>query len=694
MKKLLFTTAFLAVVLLCGAQGTWTMLNPNPTLKDLIDVSFATEEKGWVVGRSGIILHTDDGGENWEMQHYDAQDDLWGVWFVDEYKGWAVGWDYIYHTDDGGENWESQNPPVFVGDLFDVFFLNHDTGWVVGTYEILFKTIDGGENWEKISNNLSDTKFFDRVLFTDANHGIVVGSQNLFSDGLIMITEDGGYTWNETTPAGFSGFNDVYFRDSLHGWVCGNDYKIVSTNDGGYTWTEIPVPASGFRGIHFYTEEKGILVDSYHTLFSFDGGMTWDSNGYIGAPSSLRRFRSFGGDFGVAVGFKGAMVKTLDGGNTWQTMKKGLTGSIFDIGFFNTFDGLTISGSASESHLYRTFDGGFSWVQDSIINEGPCYMMRIIGQTCFILSSSHKLLVSYNAGTDWEVFEVPSVNWQYSDMHFVNNNTGYLCGYNGEIFKTNDGGHTWTDKSLSSSNVFIDLFFVTENLGWLIESTMDKVYRTTDGGNTWDITTLEDYIVCQPQRLWFLDEQVGFATTYEGKLFKTSDGGDTWESIVNLPGAYEAEIIFTDNDYAWYKSLNKLYHSTDGGNTWSGPKQFEQGILTTMFFFDETKGWVGGHNGFISMYDYIVSQPDIQHTKPMLQLQPNPANDFIKISTGDLTEIKSIRVFDVFGREVHHVELKRALHAYILDLSAFAPGTYLLQTESNTGKKAAKFVKK
>ena len=693
MKKLLLITVFVTAIAMCSAQGTWTMLNPNPTLKHLTDASFVSQDEGWVVGEDGLIMHTSDGGENWETQHSNTYFDFSAVFFVGEDEGYAIGSHHIYYTDDGGENWETQDHPASQGAFLDVFFINQDTGWVSGRVNTLFKTTDGGENWEKIEVNLPEPKHFYRLMFTDALHGWIAGSQYISSDGFIAVTNDGGYTWTETTPVGFSGFNDVYFLDSLNGWACGEDDAIVHTEDGGNTWTEIPVNGLGseFQGIHINPDKSGILVNSYWAFFTFDGGLTWDSVVSVGTSASLQRFRLFDNGVGIAVGDYGAMVKTCDSGQSWQRMNKGITSKILDIGFFNPLDGMAIAGYY-HADLYLTHDGGATWTMDSTLNVSFFYMMKVSGQSCYLLSASNKLYVSHNAGADWIIRDVPTIDYRYTDLQFLNENTGYICGPNGKFYKTIDGGQTWIYKSFSSSLNIRDLFFINENLGWLIEGTWEKVYRTEDGGDTWTQRPLIDYIVCQPQSLWFTSEETGYASTAEGKLFKTIDGGNSWESIASFADDWQSEILFANENEGWYMVKRKLYHSTDAGETWSGPMVFGQ-ILNSMFFLDHSRGWVGGTAGFISTYDYIVGQPEKQQTKSMLQLQPNPATDFIRISAGNLTEIKTIRVFDVFGREVLHVDLTRNSQEYMLDLSAFDPGTYLLQTESNTGKQAAKFIK-
>src|ERR1039458_2282077 len=56
------------VIVLSDDDGhTWRQANV-PTSVTLTRVKFATPKAGWVVGHSGVALHTEDGGESWTRQ--------------------------------------------------------------------------------------------------------------------------------------------------------------------------------------------------------------------------------------------------------------------------------------------------------------------------------------------------------------------------------------------------------------------------------------------------------------------------------------------------------------------------------------------------------------------------------------------------------------------------------------------------
>ncbi len=106
-------------------------------------------------------------GENWTAQTSVTGNNLYGVHFVDEMTGWAVGTDVMRATTDGGETWEMQFGPTEY--LRDVQFLDQSTGWAVGSDEEypFNSTSDGGKNW----TGMDAGRYLHAVHFLDANTG-------------------------------------------------------------------------------------------------------------------------------------------------------------------------------------------------------------------------------------------------------------------------------------------------------------------------------------------------------------------------------------------------------------------------------------------------------------------------------------------------------------------------------------------
>lgn len=210
-------------------------------------ICFVNSDDGWAVGSDypalnnlgGCIIYSPNGGADWSIQNTDLNHFYNDVFFLDEYNGWTVGYYYEYpdsegillSTSDGGAIWQQQ-ALAFNNQLNAVHFPDLVHGWVVGQQGAIYNTMDGGINWHE-QQSYTDMNLVS-VHFTDTLNGWVVG-RNLYSDGIILHTTDGGNTWQEVDSIDNS-FSSIYFRDVDNGLIAGSGGTILVTNNGGDTW--------------------------------------------------------------------------------------------------------------------------------------------------------------------------------------------------------------------------------------------------------------------------------------------------------------------------------------------------------------------------------------------------------------------------------------------------------------------------
>lgn len=176
--------------------------------------------------------------------------------------------------------------------------------------------------------------------------------------------------------------------------------------------------------------------------------------------------------------------------------------------------------------------------------------------------------------------------------------------YGGGVFRSLDGGRTWTDLGLHEtrhiSRIAVhptnpDVAYVAA-VGHLWGPNEERgVYRTTDGGETWDRVLYRDPdtgaidLVMDPndpRTLYAAMYQrrrtvFGFSASGDGSgLYRSLDGGDSWTLLSEgLPEGDKGRIgvdVFAGDSHLVYASIEAaggeargLYRSTDRGETWS-----------------------------------------------------------------------------------------------------------------------------
>lgn len=262
---------------------------------------------------------------------------------------------------------------------------------------------------------------------------------------------------------------------------------------------------------------------------------------------------------------------------------------------------------------------------------------------------------------NWKSLSVPpSTTGRYDDVFFLNENLGWAArGGNGTVFKTTNGGVSWTEQTVSSATgqYFRNIEFLNENIGF-VGTLNSNFYKTTNGGTTWtrvnnitpypeaicgldtvgastvygcgawfspayvikstDSGTTWKYIDMSAYatalvEVLFIDENVGFVSGGDNEgavILKTTNGGESWTQIyrTNEPGDYVWKMqLFEDHNKMFCsiesETQGKLLKTLDGGITWQ-TKNFPDHYVQAVGFVSETHGWMGGHNsGFMETFD-------------------------------------------------------------------------------------------
>jgi len=143
------------------------------------------------VGQQGVIVVSEN-GRDWKQVPVPASAMLTRVRFLDDKRGWAVGYDAtILHTADGGNSWTLQHRDPEARVLYDVLFLDASNGIAAGAYGTFYRTADGGKTWAAESSPLIELgQHFNRLLRLDAQTLFAAGER-----GLLARSSDGGASW-------------------------------------------------------------------------------------------------------------------------------------------------------------------------------------------------------------------------------------------------------------------------------------------------------------------------------------------------------------------------------------------------------------------------------------------------------------------------------------------------------------------
>lgn len=215
--------------------------------------------------------------------------------------------------------------------------------------------------------------------------------------GWVRHTTDGGETWVEQVIAGpdneSQGVRSLTFLDSKRGWagILGGQ-RLFQTVDGGLNWTAVAFPDSAKPGAICGLANDGVsavwcvgafsqaIFGTAHVTVSRDAGATWTYRAMGDVTTTLVDVVARSGQEAIVCGSaeggpsdgKAVILRTWDGGTTWETVYKAtVTGTqVWKMQFIDRDHGFaSIQGvrDSAAGYYLRTTDGGASWEERPIV---------------------------------------------------------------------------------------------------------------------------------------------------------------------------------------------------------------------------------------------------------------------------------------------------------------------------------------
>ena len=240
--------------------------------------------------------------------------------------------------------------------------------------------------------------------------------------------------------------------------VVGQWGHILISDDDGQSWHQVDVPTRAtLTAIFFFDRKLGWAVGHDAIILrTYDGGETWERVYY--APQEERPlfdvwFRD--AEHGFAIGAYGLLLRTTDGGDTWSSSEVGgkdWTEASDDFGEGNDFHLNHIARSdtgrlyiaAEAGKIYRSDDDGESWISLPSPYHGSFFgTLPLDNDALLLFGLRGNLYRSENAGESWQRVET-STEAMLTDGMQLEDGTIVVAGLAGTLLVSRDGGRTFT----------------------------------------------------------------------------------------------------------------------------------------------------------------------------------------------------------------------------------------------------------
>ncbi|MDA3867305.1 MAG: YCF48-related protein [Salinivirgaceae bacterium] len=285
----------------------------------------------------------------------------------------------------------------------NLFIVNETTGYSYVNSDVgshgqeytLEKSTDGLQTFETIRTKTGDFGCYslDEMFFLNANEGYIAEVCEGYTT--FYGTIDGGTTWFNGEYGGWSGLS-MFFLDVNLGYYTyypGGEDETSYLESGGtpvystqkYRFVKNDNQYPDFTTeIYFVNGDNGFIIcsdtlDNAVILKTINAGMEWSEKKVL-ADVIFNDIHFPSDEIGFVIGSNGLVLKTIDGGESWETIENNITEDLLSIDFSGNY-GYIVGDNGT---VLISDDQGDTWSVDSYPNATDLSYVRVFGEHAYV----------------------------------------------------------------------------------------------------------------------------------------------------------------------------------------------------------------------------------------------------------------------------------------------------------------------
>ncbi len=285
-----------------------------------------------------------------------------------------------------------------------------------------------------------------------------------------------------------------------------------------------------------------------------------------GTTQNLNSVYFFDANIGLIVGDNGLILRTTNGGETWDNITSATSNHLNGVSFVNADIAVVVGDGQT---ILRTIDGGTNWVP--ITCGVYCNLISIdidVSGNGIAGGTDQTILKTDDAGATWSITQTGYMGGGWQGAQMVDGSIGFVFGSN-SIFQPFVGKTTNSGASFS----FYNFYFVQGTVSF--------------EGKLYDGYFFDDFNGITAGRRWD-----GF-----GCISSTSNLSN-W-TTQHFPASFYGIDFSTETDGYVVGNNGTILHTTDGGTIWEAEDSGVFSQLNSVVFLNESLGFIAGNNGVI-----------------------------------------------------------------------------------------------
>ncbi|MEW6554600.1 MAG: YCF48-related protein [Actinomycetota bacterium] len=343
-----------------------------------------------------------------------------------------------------------------------------------------------------------------------------------------------------------------------------------------------------------------------------DGGATWDYqwSDLQAAPDAppLRDICAVNAEVAWICGDGGAVLLTEDGGATWQDKSIAVPMQSFRLLGISALNRNVAWVVGQDNSVYRTSDGGGNWTPCPLPGAAKdiTAVSALGNQEAWVAGNGRTAAVTTDGGATWTPRD-PAVgtNCTLTRIKAFDLDHVYAAGDSGEFFSTDNGGNTWDFADLGVNAELYGMSFSDAQHGWVsgtLSGEAGYMAVTGNGGQNW---TRIDPPQLEGERnvtsIGAAGADTIWSCTVDGGLLRSVDGGGSW---VRSDTVWTREtlsgVCAVDARGAWtVGTAGTILRTFNGGRTWVEQSSHVNKTLSSVDAADSSTAWAVGDEGTI-----------------------------------------------------------------------------------------------
>jgi photosystem II stability/assembly factor-like uncharacterized protein len=433
--------------------------------------------------------------------------------------------------------------------------------------------------------------------------------------------------------------------------------------------------------------------------FSVDANAQWsvkhlDESRITQGWKNLVKFKN--DSLGLLMGDNSLILKSTDAGETWNAKQVDFKMNLHDFQFVGDSTIYAIgdsdfeNGESRVSILIKSVDDGETWDSIASFPRQILWSISFLDINTGIVAGYNGIYRTANSGKTWnsvwDVTRFPDWYLELKQIVFANSQVGFAVGVGGPehgsskdlLLKTTDSGLVW-DTLFTSQKGLTSIYFINADTGF-VDTEPGFLYKTIDGGHTWSekkITEQWNGI----SSIQFISDKIGFVVGhhlvmtggwYPSSFFisKTTDCGETWETF-NSPGI----------------PLNSIYFVNDTTGFVSGDFSL---IMKSNGIINELPADYPWH-----LVDDGSAIEDIEDPNSFVKAFPNPTSRILNIQLQNTDQtVQKVRLLNASGQLIDIEKPDLSNESIQIDLSGLISGMYFVQVSFSDKTELVKVMKK